>query len=106
MTTTDAPTTTRWADIRDRKNAEMTPAEREEYDATGYEIVAEEVLSRLVRELRTDAGLTQTELATLARTKQSTISAIETGFQVPTVPILIRLAEAAGKTLSISVEDK
>lgn len=93
--------TIRWEDARDARDAAMTPAEHAEYDAAKYPARAEIMLSGLVYNLRTEAGLTQTELAERAGTRQTVISAIENGAQIPAVPMLLRLADAAGKTLHI-----
>lgn len=47
------------------------------------------------------AGLTQAQLAELARTAQSAISAYESGGREPTVPVLARLVAAMGYRLEL-----
>jgi len=56
-------------------------------------------VAELIREARTKAGLTQSELAGLARTSQPTIAAYESGAKVPTAATLERLLRAAGVRL-------
>ena len=50
----------------------------------------------LVREARTIAGLTQTELAQRLGTKQSVVSRWERGIEVPRVDTLGRILQACG----------
>ena len=58
---------------------------------------------RLLRQARTQAGLTQTELAELAATSQSAIAAYEAGDREPTVPVLSRMIQATGGVLELGV---
>jgi transcriptional regulator with XRE-family HTH domain len=53
-----------------------------------------------LRDARSRAGLTQTELAHRAGTSQATISAYEHGRKVPSVETLARLLSAAGTRLT------
>jgi len=55
--------------------------------------------SRLVKEARAAAGLTQRELARRARTAQSVVSRVESGQTSPSSETLQRLLEAAGYDL-------
>jgi transcriptional regulator with XRE-family HTH domain len=55
----------------------------------------------LVRERRRAHGLSQTELAIRAGTRQATISRIENGHEVPTVDRLDRLLTALGERLEL-----
>ena len=52
---------------------------------------------------RRAAGLTQAELAERIGTKQSSISKIESGKVVPTLPVLDRIARALGAPIVITV---
>lgn len=54
-----------------------------------------------VKDLRHRCGLTQQELAQLARTSQSTIAAYEAGTKSPTLRTLERLATASGLEATI-----
>lgn len=57
----------------------------------------------LVFRLRTDAGLTQSELAGRMRTTQSAIARMEGGGTRPTLETLERLATAVGSDLVVGV---
>jgi len=58
--------------------------------------------AQLIREARSAAGMTQTELAKRARTSQPAIAAYESGAKIPTVATLERLLRAAGAELTAS----
>ncbi|MCB0973286.1 MAG: helix-turn-helix transcriptional regulator [Actinobacteria bacterium] len=62
-----------------------------------------EGLRELVRRLRTDAGLTQTELAVRMRTTQSSIARLERGGTRPTLETLEKVARAVGADLVVAV---
>ncbi len=55
--------------------------------------------AKLIKEARSAAGMTQTELAGRAGTSQSAIAAYESGAKIPTVATLERLLRAAGAGL-------
>jgi uncharacterized protein len=57
----------------------------------------------LLRRARTDAGLSQAELAARAGVTQSVISAYESGHRQPALATLAALIEAAGYELAIEV---
>lgn len=104
MSAITAPTnTTTWREAQARALDAMTPAQRQRYEDAGVESAAEIHLSGLVYNARTEAGLTQKQLAALAKTSQSVISEIEGGGQIPTVPMLMRIAHAVGKELKLSI---
>ncbi len=50
-----------------------------------------------VRELRTDRGLRQEDLAKAMRVSRQTINAIETGRYLPSLPLAIALARFFGR---------
>ncbi len=50
-----------------------------------------------VRELRTDKGLRQEDLAKAMRVSRQTINAIETGRYLPSLPLAIALARYFGR---------
>ena len=56
--------------------------------------------SRLIREARTAAGLTQTQLARRSGTSQATLSAYESAERVPSAATLERILAAAGRRLT------
>jgi DNA-binding transcriptional regulator YiaG len=89
--------------LRARRQATMTDAEREIYDTAYAEAGWAMELAELVYTTRTQAGLTQAQLARAMGTSQSAIAAWENGARVPTVEALERLARACGKHLHITI---
>jgi ribosome-binding protein aMBF1 (putative translation factor) len=83
--------------------AAMTPDERARFDAAEVEEEARLQLAEMVYAARTRAGLTQAELARRMNTKQSVISAIENGGQVPSFSMLSRVAHALNLHLNIEL---
>lgn len=63
-------------------------------------------IARMIRQARTRAGLTQSELAERAQTTQSVIARIESGSdsRVPSLDLLQRIASALRARLLISFE--
>ena len=57
----------------------------------------------LLHKARSEAGLTQAELAARAGTTQSVVSAYESGHRQPSMPTLAALVDAAGCELVIGV---
>lgn len=94
--------TTSWEQARDQALADMTDTERAEYGAAAVEAEARLQLAELVYNARAAAGISQSELAARAGTRQSVISAIENGAQAPGGIMLSRIAHALGGTLSIN----
>ncbi|HZU71207.1 MAG TPA: helix-turn-helix transcriptional regulator [Acidimicrobiales bacterium] len=62
------------------------------------------VAGDLIRLARAKSGLTQEQIATRAGVAQSLISAYENGRRQPTMPMLLRLLEAAGFDLRMRLE--
>ena len=75
---------------------------REEYDALEEEFAFVQALI----EARTQAGLTQEELAARMETSQSAIARLESGRDKPSARTLERFARATGTRLHISFEPK
>ncbi|HEX6577987.1 MAG TPA: helix-turn-helix transcriptional regulator [Jiangellaceae bacterium] len=94
-------TTTPWRQVQAEALGAMSEAERAEYDAASEEEEARLQLAEMVYNARTAAGLSQTELARQAGTRQSVISAIENGAQIPGGLMLGRIARALGGSLRI-----
>lgn len=65
------------------------------------DILLEVTPGALIREARQRAGLTQVQLARLARTSQPTISAYESGAKEPGADALVRVLAAAGFTVEL-----
>ena len=93
--------TTPWETVRDESLAAMSPTERAAYDAAAVEAEARLQLAELVYGARAAAGLSQSELARRAGTRQAVISAIENGARVPGGVMLARIAHALGGRLCI-----
>ena len=79
-----------------------TDQQRKEYLDSYDEVEAEIEMCELVYKMRTDAGITQTELARRMGARQPFISAIERGAKSPTVATLKRIARATGNTLQLT----
>ncbi|MCP9276326.1 helix-turn-helix domain-containing protein [Mycolicibacterium sp. CAU 1645] len=60
-------------------------------------------LAELVYAARTEAGLTQTQLAAAMGTSQSAVATWENGARTPGIDALERLAAACGKRLHITI---
>jgi DNA-binding transcriptional regulator YiaG len=86
-----------------RSDGPAGDAEREIYDTAYAEAGWAMELAELVCSTRTQAGLTQAQLARAMGTSQSAVAAWENGARVPTVEALERLARACGKLLHISI---
>lgn len=62
-------------------------------------------ITRLVREARKRAGLTQAELARRAGVARSTVGRIEAGTRIPSTDLAERLVRAAGFEIRVSLGD-
>ena len=58
-------------------------------------------IARLLRDARRGSGLTQSELAALARTSQPAVNRYERGAALPSLPTLERLIRATGRSLVV-----
>lgn len=83
--------------------AAMTTDERARFDAALEEEEARRAMAEMVYQARTAAGLSQAALADRVGSKQSVISAIENGFQQPTLSTLRRIARAVDRQLTIEL---
>lgn len=79
-------------------------SENPEYQAAYEQLTPEFELAGAVIAARTQAGLTQAELAQRMNTQQSLVARLESGAQNTTVKTLLRIAEATGTQLKISFE--
>ena len=86
-----------------KRQAAMTDAERQIYDIAYAEAGWAMELAELVYTTRTQAGLTQAQLAAAMGTSQSAIAAWENGARTPGIEALERLARACGRKLHISI---
>jgi len=88
--------------VQSEVHAAMSEQDRRAYELARFEADARADLAELVYNARAEAGLTQTDLAERAGTRQAIISSIENGQQIPTVPMLLRIGAALGKQLQLS----
>lgn len=87
-------------DYREALREEMKdPAFKEAWD----ELDLEYRLASLLIRLRTEAGLSQAELARRVGTTQSAIARMESGRVLPHLKSLVKIARACGKTLEVTV---
>ncbi len=87
---------TAWSEIAKPRSEQAVAAAADEQRVTAFR--------ELVYRLRTDAGLTQAELARRMGTTQSAIARMENGGTRPTLETLERLAGAVGQDLVVGVE--
>ena len=76
------------------------PKYSEEYDKLGPEFE----IARLLIKARTQAGLTQAQLAERLQTTQSAVARFESGKTNPSTSTLRKIAQATGTQLKISFE--
>jgi transcriptional regulator with XRE-family HTH domain len=87
---------TTWSTVAKARSEQAVVAAADEERVTA--------LRELVHRLRTDAGLTQAELARRMGTTQSAIARMENGGTRSTLETLERLAGAVGQDLVVGVE--
>ena len=75
-----------------------------EYKAAYESMASEFEIASAIIAARTQAGLTQEELAQRMSAKQSQVARWESGEQNATIKTLMRIAEATGTRLKISFE--
>jgi len=90
---------TSWKDIKEQRP--LTEEGRAAYE----DEARISAFRAMVHRLRTDAGLTQAELAERMSTTQSAIARMEGGGSRPTLETLERLAKAVGAELVVGVGD-
>lgn len=88
-------------DYRDALREEMKdPAFKEAWKDFDFQYV----LASLLIRLRSEAGLSQAELAKRVGTTQSAIARMESGKVIPRLESLRKIARACGKTLEITAK--
>ena len=88
---------------RAQRQAALTAERRRTYEQAYHDAGRAMDLSELVYTARTDARLTQTQLAAAMGTSQSAVAAWENGARTPGIDALERLAAACGKRLRITI---
>ena len=93
-----------WEDLRRQADASYTPEQRREYEDAAADAEAQIMLAELVYKMRTEAGISQAELARRMGTGQPFISAVEHGGRTPTIATLNRIAHATGNRIRLVAE--
>lgn len=88
---------------RAQRQAALTDEQRQSYEQAYHDAGRAMDLAELVYTARTEAGLTQTQLAEAMGTSQSAVAAWENGARTPGIDALERLAAACGKRLHIAI---
>lgn len=65
----------------------------------------QDIIAQLV-EARLEKGISQAELARMIGTQRSSVCRLESGSQNPTLDMVLKIASALGKTVSVSLEDE
>ncbi|MCL2471430.1 MAG: helix-turn-helix domain-containing protein [Propionibacteriaceae bacterium] len=94
----------KWHDLKAEVAESRTPEQHREYDEAGPEVEMQIMLTELIYKMRTDAGISQTELARRMGVRQPYISDLERGGRTPTLLTLSRVAEATGNRLRLVPE--
>lgn len=89
--------------LRQLRQDELSDAERAEYAHAYAASGLAAALAELVYILRTEAAVTQTELARRMGTTQPSIARIESGGSTPTLDLLDRLGKALDAPLTLTV---
>lgn len=92
-----------YEEIKQDLFSDMDPVEQEQYLRAYKEAELRTNIAEMVYEGRIRAGLSQTKLAELAGTRQSVISSLENGAQIPQITTLMRIAEALNSPLEIHI---
>jgi len=71
----------------------------------GEAVKRQDIIAQLV-EARLEKGISQAELARMIGTQRSNICRLESGAQNPTLDMVLKIASALGKTVSLSLEEQ
>lgn len=104
MSAASAPRTdlATFRDVQSEVHAAMSEQERRTYEFAEFETDARDRIAELVYRARTEVGLSQADLAERASARRDLISTIESGQELPTVPMLLQIGAALGKKLQLS----
>ena len=91
-------------DLRAEVDASYTEEQRQEYVDADADAETQIALAELVYRMRTEAGISQSELARRMGSSQPFISDLERGGRTPTVATLARVARATGNQLRLTAE--
>ena len=93
-----------WEDLKAEAAAVRTPEQRKEYEDAGPEAEAQIELAEIVYQMRTQAGLSQSELARRMGVRQPFISELERGGRNTTLATLNRVAQATANRIRLTAE--
>ena len=93
-----------WEDLKVEVDAGRTPERRQAYADAGPEADAQIELAELVYRMRTEAGISQAELARRMGVRQPFVSQLERGGRNTTLATLNRVAEATANRVRLVVE--
>ena len=93
-----------WEDLKAEVDAERTPEQRLEYETAGPEAEAQIELTEIVYRMRTQAGISQTELARRMGVRQPFIAELERGGRNTTLASLHHVAHTTGHRVRLAVE--
>lgn len=99
----DVLETRSYAEIKAERHAQLDPVEQQTYIREKEEAELRMSVAEMVYEGRVRAGMSQSELASLAGTRQSVISAVENGAQIPQITTLMRIADALQCPLEVRI---
>ena len=89
-------------DIKDRKLAAMTPAERASFDAIYAVTTLALVVGEQVRDAREAAGMSQRDLAARMGTSQAAVARLEAGGVGATLTTLQKVADALNLHVAVA----
>lgn len=92
-----------YEDVKKDLLGQLDPVEQSRYLRAAQEAELRTSIAEMVYEGRIRAGLSQTQLAELAGTRQSVISLLENGAQIPQITTLMRIAEALDSPLELRI---
>lgn len=92
-----------YEDVKKDLLGQLDPVEQSRYHRAAQEAELRTSIAEMVYEGRIRAGLSQTQLAELAGTRQSVISLLENGAQIPQITTLMRIAEALDSPLELRI---
>lgn len=92
-----------YVEVKNQRHSQLDPVQQTEYLRYREEVELRTSIAEMIYEGRIRAGLSQSQLADMAQTRQSVISALENGAQIPQITTLMRIAEALESPFELSI---